>query len=151
MVALEPVAFEFAVLFHVADDGLDGASAAQLALDGRRGQASGLGDIDLRLLEAVAAIALIDVGASNLDAGEPLDLSDLVFERVPIVGQARTRPGADDELAAEEERLVPRPPVGCGRSGVGVLVLVLITAKEALTPNSKRVRAFPLAMHSTSG
>lgn len=98
--ALQPVALEFSIGLHVADDRFDGASAAQFPLEGGRGQAAGPGDIDARLCEAVAAVALIDIGALDRDAGEAFDLDDLRLEGMAVVGQAGTGLSPDDKLAA---------------------------------------------------
>lgn len=79
----------------------------------------------------MTAVALVDVGALDLDPGEALDLGDLAFDRVSVIGKARTGLGADDELAALG---------ACIDDGKGGLDAELIA-----------VRALPLAMYSTSG
>ena len=48
----------------------------------------------------VAAIALVDVGAPDLDACVPLDVGDGAFQRVAVEGIAVQRLGVQDELAA---------------------------------------------------
>ncbi len=76
--ALQPVALKFSIAFEVTDNRLNGASPAQVSLDGGRGQSARLGDVDVRGLEAVAAVALVHEDPLNLDPGEPFDLIDLL-------------------------------------------------------------------------
>ena len=79
----------------------------------------------------VATIAAIDIDTGDGGAGEPLDLFDLPGQGVAVIGIAG-------------RVCMPRtscPPGACP----------LVVATETLTPNSKRVLALPLPMHSTSG
>ena len=112
----EAVAFEQAVGLGVADDRLDRGPSAQLAFDGRRALARALRDVDFGRRKPVAAIAFVDIDAGHLLAREALDLGDLVFERVAVVGKTGHGLDAEHELAA----------------GGGALV----TAIDTLTPNS---------------
>src|SRR3712207_115321 len=90
---------------HVADDGLDGASAPPLAADGRGDAALLAGDEHAGPVGVVAAIATVDVGALDPDAGDALGLGDPVGEGVAVVGAARRRAGAEDEPAAGRDRV----------------------------------------------
>ena len=85
----------------MADDWLDGISSAQLTLDRRGLNTPSVADVDVSpALVAVPFVAAIDIGASDLDAGDPLDLRDLPGERVAVEGIARQRMHAKNELAA---------------------------------------------------
>jgi hypothetical protein len=66
-----------AVVLHVADDGLDGVAPAPFAADGRGDAALLAGEDDPGPIGIVAAVAAIDIGALDLDAGEALGLGDL--------------------------------------------------------------------------
>ena len=93
---------EVTIGLHVADDGLDGGAAAQLAADGGRDAAFLAGDEDLSALGfgAVAAIAAVDIGAGDGNAGDPLDLLDLAGEGVAVIGISRPALHAEKELTA---------------------------------------------------
>ena len=80
----------------------------------------------------VAAIAVADIGALDRHTCDALGPGDLGGQRVSAEGNARHDAGVDHEL----------PVAAAGR---------LVVANEPLTPNSKRVRALPLPMHSISG
>ena len=51
--ALQPMTLELAVGLHVPDDRLDGAAPLELAFDGRRDDAPGVGQVDLRTVETM--------------------------------------------------------------------------------------------------
>src|SRR3712207_5685130 len=89
-----------AVALHVADDGLDGASAPPLAADGRREAALLAGEDDASPIGIVAAVAAVDIGALDPDAGEALGPGDLRGQGAAVVGVARQGAGAEDELPA---------------------------------------------------
>lgn len=83
------VAFQQAIGLGMADDRLDGISSPQLAFDGGRGDAAGVGDVDLGFPAMfVAFVATIDIGPFDGDAGQTLNLCDLPGEGVAIVGVA---------------------------------------------------------------
>ena len=117
---LEVVSFEQTIDFHVAEHGLDAVSSAHLAADCGRDDATGVGDHDLQVLarDAVAAIATVDVGAT--DRGGRVSRatwSDLGREAVAVIGVSRQGPGA------EHGDWPPGPRA-------------LVTATEVFTPNS---------------
>jgi hypothetical protein len=99
---VEVVSFEQAVGLHMAEHGLDGVPPSHLAADGRRGEAAGLGDHDLKSLarDAVAAAAAIDMGAPDRAAGEAGDLADPGREAVAVMEVSRQGLRAEHELAA---------------------------------------------------
>ena len=101
----EPISFEKAVAFRVTDDWFDGASTPQLTLDRRRSIARTLRDMDVWRCEAVAAISFIDIGARDLHAGEPLDLRDLILQRMAVIGKSGGGANAQNELAAVGARV----------------------------------------------
>ncbi|MFN9499438.1 MAG: hypothetical protein ACK57E_13555 [Erythrobacteraceae bacterium] len=69
----------------MADDWLDGISWAQITLDRRGRNTTSVADVDVNpALVAVPFVAAIDIGASDLDADDPLDLRDLPSERVAV-------------------------------------------------------------------
>ena len=100
--AEQEVSSEMAIGLHVADHGFDGGASAQLAADGGGNSALLSGDEDLSALGfgAVAAIAAIDIGAGDGNAGDPLDLLDLAGQDVAIIRVARPALHAEDELTA---------------------------------------------------
>jgi hypothetical protein len=62
----------------VADYWFNGISSAQLTLDRRGRNTASAADVDVSpALVAVPFVAAIDISASDLDAGDPLDLRDL--------------------------------------------------------------------------
>ena len=62
---------------QVPDDGLDGGTPAQLALDDTEDTALLAGDEDATgILRVVAAVSLVDISALDLAAGEPLGAFD---------------------------------------------------------------------------
>ena len=75
-------------------------AASPLAANGRRDAALLAGDEDASSLGVVAAVAAIDIGALDLDAGDPLGLGDLGGQGVAVIGVAGQGAGAEDELAA---------------------------------------------------
>ena len=97
------VALEASVDLHVADDGLDGVAAFEFALDGGRDDAACVADVDLgpiSALDAVTAIAPVDIGALDFCTGDAGDLGELVGQRVPVARQTGPGLGAQHELAA---------------------------------------------------
>src|SRR5918997_620282 len=106
--AEQEVAAEMAVALHVSDDGLDGVAASPLAADGGSDAALLAGEDDAVAVGVVAAIAPVDVGALDLDAGDALGLGDLGGQGVAIIGVAGQGAGAENEL-----------PAGRGRVGGG--------------------------------
>ena len=97
--AQQEVAAEEAVALQVADDGLDGAAASPLAANGRGDAALLAGDEHTVSLGVVAAVAAVDIGALDCDAGDRLGLGDLGGQGVAVIGVARQGAGAEDELA----------------------------------------------------
>lgn len=74
-----------AVVLGMADHGLDGGSSLELAFHSGGEAALASGEHDLgRPLVVVALIALVRVGALDLDAGHGLGLIDSGFEGVAI-------------------------------------------------------------------
>jgi len=64
--SLEIAAAEMTLGFHMADHGLDGGAAAQLALDGAVHATLLPGDEDaVRVRRVVAAVSFVDIGALN--------------------------------------------------------------------------------------
>jgi len=103
--ACEAVAFKKAVAFRVTDDGLDGAATPQLPLDGRRSMAGALCNVDVGDGEPMRAVAFVDVGALDPHARQPLNLRDLILQRVAVIGQSGNGADAQDELAAVGARV----------------------------------------------
>ena len=99
--ALEVVAAHAVLGLEVADHRLDGGAAPHLAADGFGDSAHLVGDPDPELVRiAVAPIALVDVDAAGLYAGQLLNLSDDGVEGMTVIGLAVQRLGMEDELAA---------------------------------------------------
>jgi hypothetical protein len=119
-----------AVFLHVADHRLDADAPPDLAADGGRDAAPLSGEEDPLPVGIVAAVVTVDVGTLDGNPGDALGLGNRGSEGVTVEGVARQSAGADDELAA-----------GCG---------AVVVASETLQPNSKRVRALPLPLHSSS-
>ena len=95
------------VVFHMADDGFNGGSASQLALNSAEDAALLSGDEDAPwVCGFMAAVALVDIGALDLTACELLGALDDGCQGVAIVGVPRERLGMQHELAA-------------GRAGIG--------------------------------
>ena len=70
--SFEIAAAKMALGLHMADHGLDGGAAPQLALDGTEHTALLPGDEDaMRIRRIVAAVSFVDIGALDLAAGEP--------------------------------------------------------------------------------
>ncbi len=78
------------IALHVPHHGFDGGASAQFAADGGRDAALLAGDEDLSALGfgAVAAIAAIDISASDGNAGDPLNLLNLAGQGVAVIGIA---------------------------------------------------------------
>ena len=72
----EEVAIKLAVGLHVADHRLDGAASPELAADRRGGATALAGDEHAAMIQAVPAIATIDVAAFHRAAGQAFDLSE---------------------------------------------------------------------------
>ena len=53
-----------------------------------------------RLCEPVATVAFVDISAGDRHAGQPLDLCDLILQRMAVVWKTRDGADADDELTA---------------------------------------------------
>ena len=100
--AEQEVSPQMAIGLHVADDGFDGCASAQLAADGGGDAAFLAGDEDPSALgfDAVAAIAAVDIGAGDGNAGDPLDLLDLAGQGVAVIGISRPALHAENELTA---------------------------------------------------
>ncbi len=97
----EKAAAEVTIGLEVADHGLDGGSAPQLALDSAEHAALLSRDEDAaRVLDVMTAVSLIDVGALDLAAGEFLGLVDDIPQGVTVVWVAGKRSGVQHELAA---------------------------------------------------
>ena len=139
----ETVAFEQAVGLGMADDRLDGGPSAQLAFDRWRPLARALRDVDFGRDEPVASVALVDVDANHLLAGEAFHLRDLTAQRVTVVGHAGHCLDTEHELAAAGTRigdrdrhfdaeLVARPRLALGNAfdlgGVERVEFVLVVA-----------------------
>src|SRR4051794_21576473 len=85
---------------HVADDGLDGGAAAQLALDDAEDAALLAGDEDATwILSIVAAVSLVDIGPLDRTSGERLGPVDDVPQGVTVVGIFGQRAGMQYEQA----------------------------------------------------
>ncbi len=85
----------------MADDGLDGGPAPELASDLPVDAAllAGLED-PVRLGRVVAPVALVDIGPLDFPAGQRLDLLDYLLQDVTVVRIAGQGLGVEDELAA---------------------------------------------------
>lgn len=84
--ALEPVAPQFALVFHVADGGFDGTAAVN-RLSNRAGDAAFLSAVpDRHLVDRHAAIAAIDKDHFRFAIGEDAHLLDDFIEGVAVVG-----------------------------------------------------------------
>src|SRR5690606_29085602 len=101
--AEQEVAAEMAVALHAADDRLDGVSPPPFAADGWGEAALLAGADDAGAVGIMAAIAAIDIGALDFDAGDALGLGDLGGKGVAIIGVARQASGAEHELPAGGE------------------------------------------------
>jgi hypothetical protein len=120
-----------AVALQVTDDGLDGAAASPFVANGGRDAALLAGDEHPGFVGVVAAVAAVDIGPLDFDAGDLLGLGNLggqVWPSYGFPGRARA----------------PRTNWPPGATA-------LVVAIETFTPNSERAWALPLPMHSTSG
>jgi hypothetical protein len=71
--------------FHVADHGLDGGSASQLALDGAEDAPLLTRDKDAaRVLRVMTAVTLLDIAALDLAASESLGVLDDLTQGVTV-------------------------------------------------------------------
>jgi hypothetical protein len=86
----------------MADDGLDGGATLHLAADGGGDPGDLAGDPDPELTRViVAAIALVDMDAAGLDAGELLQVvGNDGAQDMAVIRIAVQRLGVEDELAA---------------------------------------------------
>ena len=90
MPTFQEAATEMTVVLEMADDGFDGRSAAEFAFDraedaallAREKDAAGIGGV-------VATLSLIDVGAFDGTAGQPLGVVDHPSARVAVIGISR--------------------------------------------------------------
>ncbi len=74
--SIEISAPEVTLCFHMADHGLDGGAAPQLALDGTEHVAILVGDeYAVWVWRIVASVSLVDIGALDLAPGEPLGIA----------------------------------------------------------------------------
>ena len=90
-----------AVGLHVADHGLDGGATSQFAFDDAEHAALLSGDENaVWVCGIAAAVALVDIGALDVAAGEPFGGGDDGAERVAVVRIAQQRLGVQDELTA---------------------------------------------------
>src|SRR5450756_2449865 len=97
----------------MADYGLDGGAASQLALDGAEHAALLPGDEDtVWVWCVVAAVSFVDKSALDLAPGEPLGVLDRGPQCVPIIRIARQCLGVQHKLAAR------RAGVGGGDRGL---------------------------------
>ena len=88
--AHEIAASEVTLCLHVTDDGLDGGAPAQFPFDRTEDAALLARNEDtVRVWRIVAAVSLVDIGALDLAAGEPLGVLDDGPQRVTIVRVAR--------------------------------------------------------------
>ena len=99
--ALERVSGQAAVHLHVADGGLDGASAPDHGPE-RAGDAALLARAqDAHAVDLGAAVALVDDGRGGLVLGEDGDLLDRLVQGVAVVGVAGHGAHAHDEAFPE--------------------------------------------------
>lgn len=99
-IALEEASAEMAFLLHVADEGFDGGASPELALDDADHAALLARDEDAAWVGGVvAAIALVDVGALDLDAGETLGALDGAAQGMAVIRIAGQGLGVQHELA----------------------------------------------------
>lgn len=92
--ALEIAAAEVTFGLQVSDDGLDGGSAAQLALDDTEDATLLAGDEDTTgILRVVAAVSLVDIGPLDRTAGECLGAVNDVAQGVAVVRVVGECPG----------------------------------------------------------
>jgi len=104
----------------MADDGFDGGPTPEFLLDLAVDTALLPGAIDpVRLRRVVAAVALVDLDALDLAAGERLGFHDHVFQGVAVERIAGEGLGIEDELApfapfvGRGERDLDAELVGC--------------------------------------
>ena len=101
VLALEVVAVHSMVGLEVADHRLDGGAALPLVFYGGGGPPDVAADTGAEAVGVVvAAIALVDVDAPDLDAGVLFEVGDGGFQRVGVERIAMQRLGVEDELAA---------------------------------------------------
>src|SRR5437763_1577373 len=103
----EIAATEVTFGLHLADDGLDGGAAAQLALDDAEDAALLAGDEDATwILSIVAAVSLVDIGPLDRTSGERLGAVDDVPQGVTVVGIFGQRAGMQYEQATGSSAIV---------------------------------------------
>ena len=89
--SLQRASGQAAVVLHVANHRLDGASSSQQFRDGPGDAASRTADEDLHGLDAVAAVSAIDEGHVRARAGQDLNLFQRFVQSVAVVGIAGQR------------------------------------------------------------
>ena len=90
-----------ALFLHVADQGFDGGSAAQLSFDDAEDATLLAGDEDATWpRRVVATVSLVDVDPFDLSTDETLGVLDSGAQGVAVVGVARQGGGVQHELAA---------------------------------------------------
>ena len=97
--AAQEVAAEVAVALQMTDDRLDAAAATPFAATGRGDAALLAGDERTGFVGVVAAVAAVDIGALDFDAGDVLGLGDLGGQGMAVIGVAWQGAGAEHELA----------------------------------------------------
>lgn len=108
----------------MADDRLNGVTAL-LALSLDSSDAAFLTcDNDLGVIDAMTAIAQVDIGLIGFCPGEPLDLCQDGSERVPIIRTSMMRLGADDEVTG----------AGGGDAGLAAELVFLVCPWRYIQP-----------------
>jgi hypothetical protein len=104
---LKIAAAEVTFGLQMSDDGLDGAAAPQLALDGAEHAALLARNEDATgILRVVAPISLVDIGPLDRTSGERLGAVDDVPQGVTVVGIFGQRAGMQYEQAAGSSAIV---------------------------------------------
>jgi hypothetical protein len=138
----------------VADHRLDAGAPPDLAADGWRDAAPLAGEEDaalvgfarLAVFGVVAAVAAIDIGALDGDAGDALGLGDLVGQRVAVEGVARQAARAEHDLSTGRWAIGGRQRDLHAEFEAGAgLALARVPSRVSAK------RGWCPAMHSTSG
>src|SRR5882757_9015749 len=105
----------------MSNDGLDGGTSAQFALDDTEDAALLAGDEDAAgILRVVAAVPLVDIGPLDRTARECLGAVDDVPQGMPVVGVIGQRSGVQHEQATGSPAVISDDGgldaelVGCG-------------------------------------
>jgi hypothetical protein len=61
--------------------------------------------MNVRRFEPMATVAFVDISSGDRHAGQPLDLCDLILQRMAVVCKTRDSADADDELTAVGARV----------------------------------------------